>query len=159
MLWRRPLLWMVYAGVEGSEGMLRGGDGSSHAWCFWYEGWGWVIFTQIVWYPWNKIWIGCEMWICVYLAVSNGIYNYCLLVFMFLSIGLFVFIYLLFFYTYFLLCNLFIYILISLFQSGENYGDQPVFVILNAEGQGQKFPLRLAFAQRQVCFSGPSSSN
>ncbi|XP_063591325.1 uncharacterized protein LOC134768429 [Penaeus indicus] len=34
-------------------------------------------------------------------------------------------------------------------ESEENYGNQPVFVILNAEEQGQKFPLRFAFAQRQ----------
>ncbi|XP_027211774.2 uncharacterized protein [Penaeus vannamei] len=34
-------------------------------------------------------------------------------------------------------------------ESGDNYGNQPVFVILNAEGQEQKFPLRFAFAQRQ----------
>lgn len=31
LLRRRQLLWMVEDGVQGREGMLRGGDGPSHA--------------------------------------------------------------------------------------------------------------------------------
>ncbi|XP_042890129.1 uncharacterized protein LOC122265046 [Penaeus japonicus] len=34
-------------------------------------------------------------------------------------------------------------------EGGEEYGNQPLFVILNSEGQAQNIPFRFAFSQRQ----------